>query len=226
MPTQNQVNDLKAKLCALGYDAHIANVSAFDIRQETYTHYLSFEEASALAATGRGDLNLYDHSESAGIGRRYTFPPAMTEADFEYSVFDCAAFDHHWRTLAKQDTAATMWLVTSEESKARIRQEWVEHFNQSIADRIDKLVHAHGLSNAQQTELTGLLLMPELTVETANDYLTSLSNPKIGEQFTLWRGLELAQVASRAAGNPTAFFMPAAVVQKIYDEEKKGTTND
>jgi hypothetical protein len=142
----------------------------------------------------------------------------------EFNLFNCAAFDHHWRKLAKEDTAATMWLVTSAEAKIEIRQEFVEAFNAAMDQRIERMTAKTGLSEEEQDELSGLLLLKTgntfpLTVETMPEYLHKTCGSNLQPRVTEWRNLELAMLKARNEGNPTAFFIPRSLVKSEQEPE-------
>lgn len=68
--------ELRSALRALGYDARCVNMSAYDVHQNGYRHYLSAEEALALrGSTGPHPLHLLAHGERRGLNLWYTFPP-------------------------------------------------------------------------------------------------------------------------------------------------------
>lgn len=64
--------DLRDRLRGLGYDARLVNGDCFDVHQGGRIHYLSKDEAQALADKGAG-LNLTDHAERRGLNYWYLF---------------------------------------------------------------------------------------------------------------------------------------------------------
>lgn len=70
--------ELRNSLRALGYDARLVNVDCFDIHQAGYIHYLSNDEARALAAAPREHpLELKYYATKSGLNYWYKFPEAL-----------------------------------------------------------------------------------------------------------------------------------------------------
>ncbi len=74
--THEELLSLRDKLRALGYDARLVNMGAFDVHQNYYTHYMSQKEAQELlrATLQYGFLNIAEFGEWIGLNYWYTFP--------------------------------------------------------------------------------------------------------------------------------------------------------
>lgn len=201
----NEMEQLKSELQAHSYEARIANGDCFDIDQDGRTHYLSKEEAKGLVAAGGYALSLaeFAYKKPGHIASSYHFPTA--EQLEEFNLFNCVAFDFHWRSLAKHGVAATMWLVTVEEVKEESRQAVVDEFNRRIERGDRKLI-------AGFFESGGVF---PLTTDTIEDYLTQLLGKQFGDpppnmedRITKWRQWELTMQRARdIEHNAAAFFV-------------------
>ena len=101
------------------------------------------------------------------------------EQEKEFTPFNCLAFDLARLTTQQTDTKITCWLVSSENAKQQMRQEFVQQFN--------KLRNVSHTEHQVEQECNSIIQLTDLVRK--------------------WKNMEREFEQAREQGNPTAFFV-------------------